>query len=175
MPEEISSCNKSFHNQIATDIELMAQRVRTSSTWGMTPASDVDVALAAIATQDAIIAELTRILNERDAEINLITEQNLMMQRCIQEQQRLIMAPSLERDEEIGVSTNSNKGRISVVEDENARLIEENERLINETKKRETLLNMYEKRFLAKDVDVPKRTFDALLSTISKLPLFVVH
>jgi hypothetical protein len=126
----------------------------------MTPTSDL--ALTAIATQDAVIAELTRILNERDAEINLITEQNLLMQKCIQEQQRLIMAPSLEGNEELGVTTYSNEKNISVVEEENARLIEENERLIKEAKKGEALLHMYEKRFLAKDVDVPKRTFHYL-------------
>jgi hypothetical protein len=243
-----------------------------------------DLALTAIATQDAVIVELTRILNERDAEINLITQHNLSMESYIQEQQRqmiklkkgpeeynTLMALYMERNEELRVATHVNlplnkdvKGledivsdlksekdrdetvfqiaemakkvvileeegksqreamsvaeeaivkkdelieqleqekevfakkvsedaakkltdKINVLSESEKRvddLMEEKERLIEELKKGthameskdvlnnaqrqrieelETLLNTYEKRFLAKDVDVPKRTFD---------------
>lgn len=253
-----------------------------SGAGGATPTNDL--ALTAIATQDAVIVELTRILNERDAEINLITQHNLSMESYIQEQQRqmiklkkgpeeynTLMALYMERNEELRVATHVNlplnkdvKGLEDIVSDlksekdrdetafqiaemakkvvileeegksqreamsvaeeaivkkdelieqleqekevfakkvsEDAAkkltdktnvlsesekrvddLMEEKERLIEELKKGthameskdvlnnaqrqrieelETLLNTYEKRFLAKDVDVPKRTFD---------------
>jgi hypothetical protein len=253
-----------------------------SGAGGATPTNDL--ALTAIATQDAVIVELTRILNERDAEINLITQHNLSMESYIQEQQRqmiklkkgpeeynTLMALYMERNEELRVATHVNlplnkdvKGledivsdlksekdrdetvfqiaemakkvvileeegksqreamsvaeeaivkkdelieqleqekevfakkvsedaakkltdKINVLSESEKRvddLMEEKERLIEELKKGthameskdvlnnaqrqrieelETLLNTYEKRFLAKDVDVPKRTFD---------------
>ena len=251
-----------------------------SGAGGATPVNGL--ALTAIRTQDAVIMELTRILNERDAEINLITQKNLSMESCIQEQQRkmikaktgheeynTLMSLYLERNEELRVATHVNlllnkdvKGfedivsdlknekdrdqfqiaemakkvasleeegksqreaisvaeeairkkdelieqleqekevfakkvsedaakkltdKINVLSESEKRvddLMEEKERLIEELKKGthameskdvlnnaqrqrieelETLLNTYEKRFLAKDVDVPKRTFD---------------
>lgn len=289
-----------FYNQFVTTIRIdMAQRAPSAkmnsqllaSLWskgdgsgagGATPANDL--ALTAMATQDAVIAELTRILNERDAEINLITQQNLSMESYIQEQQRqmikskkgpeeynTLMALCMERNEELRVATHVNlqlnqnvKGledivsdlkkdrdetafqiaemakkvvileeegksqreamsvaeeairkkdklieqleqekevfakkiawsedaakkltdKINVLSESEKRvdnLMEEKERLIEELKngthaieskddlnnaqrqrieELETLLNTYEKRFLAKDVDVPKRTFD---------------
>lgn len=255
-----------------------------SGAGGATPTNDL--ALTAIATQDAVIVELTRILNERDAEINLITQHNLSMESYIQEQQRqmiklkkgpeeynTLMALYMERNEELRVATHVNlplnkdvKGledivsdlksekdrdetvfqiaemakkvvileeegksqreamsvaeeaivkkdelieqleqekevfakkvsedaakkltdKINVLSESEKRvddLMEEKERLIEELKKGthameskdvlnnaqrqrieelETLLNTYEKRFLAKDVDVPKSTFDLL-------------
>ena len=260
-----------------------------SGAGGATPVNGL--ALTAIRTQDAVIMELTRILNERDAEINLITQKNLSMESCIQEQQRkmikaktgheeynTLMSLYLERNEELRVATHVNlllnkdvKGfedivsdlknekdrdqfqiaemakkvasleeegesqreaisvaeeairkkdelieqlehekevfakkitcsedaakkltdkinvlsesekRFNDIESKNFRLMKEKERLIEELKKStqtmetedisnkvqrqrieelETLINTYEKRFLAKDVDVPKRTFD---------------
>ena len=255
-----------------------------SGAGGATPTNDL--ALTAIATQDAVIVELTRILNERDAEINLITQHNLSLESYIQEQQRqmiklkkgpeeynTLMALYMERNEELRVATHVNlplnkevKGledivsdlksekdrdetvfqiaemakkvvileeegksqreamsvaeeaivkkdelieqleqekevfakkvsedaakkltdKINVLSESEKRvddLMEEKERLIEELKKGthameskdvlnnaqrqrieelETLLNTYEKRFLAKDVDVPKSTFDLL-------------
>jgi hypothetical protein len=257
-----------------------------SGAGGATPANDL--ALTAIATQDAVIVELTRILNERDAEINLISQQNLSMESYIQEQRRqmikakkgpeeynTLMALYMERNEELRVATHVNlllnkdvKGledivsdfknekdrdetafqiaemakkiarleeegksqreamsvaeeairkkdelieqleqekevfakkiawteyavkeltdkindlsesekRVDVLMDEKERLIEELQKgthameskdvLNNAQRQRveelETLLNTYEKRFLAKDVDVPKRKFDLI-------------
>ncbi len=265
-------------------------------------ATHTNLALAALATQDAVIMELTRILNERDAEINLLTHQNFSMESCIQEQQRqmikakkgseaeeynTLMALYLERNEQLRVATHvnlqlnkdikgledivsdlkndaalttkdrdesaiqiamiakmvasleeesksqreamsvaweamkgkdelieqlkqekevftkkitwledaskkftdtihvlrENEKRVDDIESKNFGLMEEKERLIEEVKKGthameskdilnnaqrhrikelETLLNTYEKRFLAKDVDVPKRTLDVL-------------
>jgi hypothetical protein len=294
----------------------MAQRAPTTkinsplpaSMWskgdggGAGGATHTNLALAALATQDAVIMELTRILNERDAEINLLTHQNFSMESCIQEQQRqmikakkgseaeeynTLMALYLERNEQLRVATHvnlqlnkdikgledivsdlkndaalttkdrdesaiqiamiakmvasleeesksqreamsvaweamkgkdelieqlkqekevftkkitwledaskkftdtihvlrENEKRVDDIESKNFGLMEEKERLIEEVKKGthameskdilnnaqrhrikelETLLNTYEKRFLAKDVDVPKRTLDVL-------------
>jgi hypothetical protein len=82
--------------------------------------------------------------------------------------------------DKINVLSESEK-RFNDIESKNFRLMKEKERLIEELKKStqtmetedisnkvqrqrieelETLINTYEKRFLAKGVDVPKRTFD---------------
>ncbi|KAL3822212.1 hypothetical protein ACHAXA_000652 [Cyclostephanos tholiformis] len=94
----------------------MAQRAPNSTTWGVGVTPGNDLAFTAIAAQDAVIAELTLILNERDAEINLITEQNLLMGRCIHEQQRQIMALSLEQNENLGIATHVNLPSINDLE-----------------------------------------------------------
>jgi chromosome segregation ATPase len=228
-----------------------------------------DPALAAIATQEAVIMELTRILSEREAEINLVAQQNLSMERFFQEQQRqmikansaityrdldgtatqisetakkvasleeegksqreamLVAEETIKKKDELieqlkqekvvitkkltetetqvaktakkvaslEEKSKSQREAMSVAEDtikekdelivqlkqqgKNSRFMDENERLIEEAKKAthamessdilinaqrhrieelETLLNTYEKRFLTKDVDVPKST-----------------
>jgi chromosome segregation ATPase len=50
-----------------------------------------DLVMAVMASQDAVITELTRIVTERDAEINYITEQHKAMEKFILDQHRQLV------------------------------------------------------------------------------------
>lgn len=61
-----------------------------------------DLVVAVMASQDAVITELTRIVTERDAEISFITEQNKAMEKFLLDQHRqLIRVKSSEEYESV--------------------------------------------------------------------------
>lgn len=61
-----------------------------------------DLVVAVMASQDAVITELTRIVTERDADISFITEQNKSMEKSLLDQHRqLIRVQSSEEYESV--------------------------------------------------------------------------
>lgn len=80
-----------------------------------------DLVMAVMASQDALVTELTRIVTERDAEINYLTEQHQAMEKFILDQHRqlirvkssdeyeTVQALYLERSQELVAAGHSNQ------------------------------------------------------------------